>query len=161
MQRQRERIVPSSMSDAMREAFPLGTGGLERSAAERLAGRLAEQQASKGRQLTNIINEQEGLLKRRQSMERARNEVKGTGKTQSELRAEKAAQQAAQASNRKWKTVSQAERTGSSYKPKVIASGDYQIRGTTVFYKGQSVGTFGNLKSAKAAVELHARRNNR
>ena len=157
LQRQRQQIVPSSMDNTMREAFPLGSGGLKREQAERLAGRLAEQSASKGRKLENIINEQDGLIKRREAFERARKEVKGTGKTQSELAAERAAREAQAASGRKWTTVSKAERTGSSYKPKVIRSGDYEIRGTTVFYQGKEYARFGNLKTAKAAVERHAR----
>lgn len=75
----------SAEESALREAFPLGTGGLNRRSANRTAARLSESALSRGLKLESAIKAQTEAERKLKELQTAKKRVKGTGKTLKEL----------------------------------------------------------------------------
>ena len=75
----------SAEESALREAFPLGTGGLNRRSANRTAARLSESALSRGKKLESAIKAQTEAERKLKELQTAKKRVKGTGKTLKEL----------------------------------------------------------------------------
>ena len=143
----------SAQDAAMREAFPLGAGGLSSSQAQKYAGRLSENAAKQGRELTKAVNARDSAQKRLDTLKNAQKRVKGTGKTLKEVGK---AESNAPKSTMKWKTTQKEQRIGSSLQPRVMQSGDFQIVGKgfmRVYKNGAEIGRATSLSAAKAIAE--------
>jgi len=158
----RQRAAASASASAsnadMREAFPLGTAGLSRSAANKISGRLSEQSVSIGGKLSAAMEKQQSAEKRIQLLQSAKDRVKGTGKTLKELRQ---GNSASGKSTMKWSTAQKESYSGGALKPRIIKSGSYEIRGSSVlrvYHNGQQIGTASSLATAKSIAEKHKNR---
>lgn len=104
----------------------------------------------------NALEGAKADLKRYQD---ARKAIAGTGKTMNQIKEErqKATIQSAP-KTLKWKTTQKEEYTGSTYRPKIISAGAYEIRGRagmySIYKNGQRLGGTDKLSKAKAFVEL-------
>lgn len=144
--------------DALRQAFPLGTGGLNRTQAQERAGRMATQAVDRGKRLEAAIKRQNDAESRIKKLEAAQREIRGTGKTQAQLAEERrAAQIKAAGSSMKWTTTNAGGFSNGGYTPKTIRSGAFEIRGSsgrfTVYENGNRIGTVSKLAEAKAIAE--------
>lgn len=145
---------------ALQEQYPLGSGGLSRSAAERLSGRLGDQALNRGRNLEQAIQRQNTAENRLEQLRDAKNEIHNTGMTRNEMREAQRVGSREQ-STMTWKTTQKQERVGASLKPRVISSGNYEIRGTSilrVYRDGKQIGTASKLADAKDIAERDRRR---
>lgn len=153
--KQRETISASAFAaDAdLREAFPLGTAGLSRTQANRMAGRLAEKSASNGRALSAALDRQKTAEKRLDILQNARKQVGSTGKTTKQL------QEAPKAKGTmKWSTAQKESYSGGVLKPRILKSGSFEIRGKSVlrvYANGKHIGTANSLSAAKRIAELY------
>ena len=148
-------IVGQSQAEdfAMRGAFPLGAGGMSTAQANKYVGKLSEQSAKRGRELSKAIDNRDSAQKRLNNLKNAQKKVKGTGKTLSQLQSESKPKPTG---NMKWKTVQKSERTSTGFKPRIIRSGAYEIRGNSilnVFKDGVQIGRASSLSEAKAIAE--------
>ena len=154
-----DAIVGRSQAEdaAMREAFPLGAGGMTKGQAQAYAGKLSERSARQGRELSKAIDDRDSAQKRLANLQKAQKQVKGTGKTQSQLQKE-AAQKKTGESTLKWTTAQKEVYSGGSLKPRILKSGPYEIRGKSlmrVFKNGIEIGRTTSLAEAKAIAERH------
>lgn len=143
---------------ALREAFPLGPGGLSRTEAQRQAGRLAERALSRSKRIEADIERRDSLKIRLDLLNRAKNDIAGTGKTQKILNDERKAREIKSVgSSMKWSTTNKGGYSNGGYTPKTIQSGDFKITGSsgryTVFEKGQRIASASKLSEAKAIAE--------
>lgn len=147
----------SAVESSMQQAFPLGGGGYDRATANKIAGNQAERAVSRGKALEKAMSEQRSAEIRLANLESAAKTVKGTGKTMKQLQN----QSAPTKGTMKWSTVQKEKHTGSSLVPRIIKSGDYEIRGTSVlrvFRNGTQIGTVSSLSAAKALAETDKKR---
>lgn len=151
----------------LRDAFPLGTGGLSGAAAQRQAGRLAERARINAGKLSEAVNKRESLTKQLDRLQKAKKDVAGTDKTQSQIREErKAAEIKNTAATLKWKTTSKGGWTNGGYASKVIQAGNYEIHGSSGFYRvyvghgrdAKQIWQSSKLSEAKAYAEKHKKR---
>lgn len=156
----------------MRDAFPLGTGGLNRAAAQKKAGQFAERARINAGKLSDALDKRDSLQRQLDRLEKAKQEVAGTGKTQKQVRDEKkAAEVKNTAQTMKWKTTSKGGWVTDSngtrgYAPKVIQAGSYEIHGSSGFYRvyvghgqdAKQIWTASKLSEAKAYAEKHKKR---
>lgn len=141
------------------ENFPLGVGGDGWTAERRRKqAREIESDTRKAANFKKAYDEREQLKKRLESLKNAEDQVKGTGKTQKLLNQEKA-QAAVNASpqNMRWKTTQKGGFENGAYAPKIIKSGDFEIRGSSglydIYHNGRMIGRTDKLSKAKAFAE--------
>lgn len=152
-------ITDTAEARAMREAFPLGVGGDGWTAQRRRAqARGLQRDLNKAVKYTEANKKKATAETRLKKLEKARNEVKGTGKTQGELNAEKRAKaEKAAPKTMTWKTTQKGGWSNGGYSPKIISAGDFQIHGESGFYSvyknGKLIGRTNKLSSAKAYAE--------
>ena len=150
---------PTAYSKALGEAFPLGAGGDGWTAARRRQlNRDTEKTVRNAGEFTKALQDRDSAQSRLDRLNEALNEVKGTGKTQSQIREERVQNEVKNTkSTLKWKTVQQSSFNGSSYTPKIIKAGDYEIHGSsglyTIYKNGRMIGRTDKLSKAKAYAE--------
>lgn len=150
---------PTSYSKALGEAFPLGAGGDGWTAARRRQlNRDTEKTVRNAGEFTKALQDRDNAQNRLNRLNEALNEVKGTGKTQAELKAEKVKQVVDNTQTTlKWKTTQKAKWENGAYTPKIIKAGNIEIRGGdgyyTIYKNGKQVGTTDKLSKAKAYAE--------
>ena len=159
-QQNMSRNGESAQMQAMREAFPLGVGGSGWTAARtRQRDRMLQSDLERATRFTAAYEQKQRLERELDVLQKARQMVGETGKTQSQLRQEADAKIKATKTDRKWKQTSKEKWEGGSYTPKVISSGDYDIRGSSglyqMYYKGKQIGQTDNLNKAKWFVDRH------
>ena len=163
-ERQYEKnIGESANSKAMRDAFPLGSGGLTKSDAERFAANVSERELARSKRVVEAIQKREAAKKRIERLNAAKGKVKGTNKTVNQLEKEKAEQRSKSTqTTMKWSISQKSERTANGgLKPRIIKSGDYEIRGNSilhVMHAGKEIGVASSLKGAKELAENHKKR---
>lgn len=155
--KQREAVSSSAASDAaLREAFPLGTGGFSRAQANKMAGSLAEKSASDGRKLSSAIDNQRTAEKRLDILQNARKQVGNSGKTVKQMSEAPKAK-----GTMKWTTAQKESYSGGVLKPRILKSGSYEIRGKNVlkvYVDGKHIGTASSLSAAKLIAERYKKR---
>lgn len=159
LQAQRTKLSkPSATAAAMQQAFPLSAGTASTSSQlQKFTGKLAAQTLKQATALTKVIDDQNDATKRLNNLQSALTQVKGTGQTLKQIQQAQTAQAAA--SNpvtRKWTTVQKQAYSNGSLKPRILKSGEYEIRGTsvlTIWKNGQQIGGAASLSQAKAIVE--------
>lgn len=157
---QKNNITNSQHAQAMQNAFPLGVGGDGWSAERRRAQlRSIESDTRKAANYAQAYDAKRNAEARLKSLTDAKNEIKGTGKTQSQIREEKAKQAVANTKNTlKWITTQKGGFTANGgYQPKVIKAGVFEIHGSnglyTIYKNGKRVGSTDKLSKAKAYAE--------
>lgn len=108
---------------------------------------------------TSAYDKKQSAQSRLSELQKAKKQVSGTGKTQSELVA-KAKSAAVKSSNAlKWKTTNKGGYTADGgYMSKEISSGDFKIRGSSgvfsIYDGSKRIGGASKLSDAKAFVEI-------
>ena len=145
LQKQRDALSAGTAEErALREAFPLGAAGLNRTDANKLSGRLSEQALNRGKKLDSVIKEQESQKKRLSAL---KSEKSSRNKSTSQTKTE---------STMTWKTTQKQSYKNGVLQPRIIKSGDFEIRGTSVlriYQNGKQVGTASTLNAAKELAE--------
>lgn len=142
---------------AMREAFPLGVG-MTTAAQQRKQAQVNDRDAKKAAAYTDALNAKKAAETRLTALNKAKNSVKGTGKTQKELNAEKV-KKAVDSTPKtlSWKTTQKGGWSNGGYAPKIIKAGNIEIHGSgglyTIFKDGKQVGRTDKLSKAKAWAE--------
>ena len=143
----------TSEDAAMREAFPLGAGGMSRAEAQRYAGQKSEQSLERSKKLSDAIEREAQQERRIDALEKAKRDVAGTGKTQKDLATER---KKTAAGELKWKTTKSGNKT------------TYSADGITITHVGGGMYhfiapngnrySFAKLSDAKEAVALLMRK---
>lgn len=149
--------ISSSMQDAHKN-MPLGFGHEDRS---KTVNNIISRERNKFLQFGKKLSETEDKLsaaeKRLSNLQRALNGVKGTGQTQREKQEQP---QKIAPKTMKWATTQKGEYSGGGYKPQIIKSGDYEIRGSSGYYRvyhnGKQLSTVSKLSEAKNFAENHS-----
>lgn len=154
-----ERNGQTAQEKAMQEAFPLGVGGDGWTAARRRQfDRQRDASLARATRYTEAVQRRDEAQRRIEQLQTAKNEVRGTGKTQAQLREERVKQAIKNTeSTLKWKTTQKGGFDGSVYTPKIIKAGAYEIHGSsglyTIYKNGKMVGRTDKLSKAKAYAE--------
>lgn len=153
-------LEESGYSKSMREAFPLSSGGDGWSKAGR--SRQEKERTASLKKAKNYVDaraQKETTAKRLSELQKAKKQVSGTGKTQSQL--SKSAKAAATKSGDalKWKTTNKGGYTSDGgYMSKEISAGSYKIRGSSGVFRiydgSKQIGGASKLSDAKAFVEI-------
>lgn len=153
-------LEESGYSKSMREAFPLSSGGDGWSKAGR--SRQEKERTASLKKAKNYVDaraQKETAAKRLSELKKAKKQVSGTGKTQSQL--SKSAKAAATKSGDalKWKTTNKGGYTSDGgYMSKEISAGSYKIRGSSGVFRiydgSKQIGGASKLSDAKAFVEI-------
>lgn len=157
-------LEESGYSKAMRDAFPLSSGGAGWSTAGKTRQE-RERTASlkKSKKYVDARTQKEAAAKKLSVLQKAKKQVSGTGKTQSELAAKAkntAKKNALKSSDSlKWKTTNKGGYTADGgYMSKEISAGSYKIRGSSGFFRiydgSKQIGGASKLSDAKAFVEV-------
>lgn len=156
---QKNDIENTAEAKAMREAFPLGVGG-DGWSEQRIKARNRglERDAKMAKEYTEAYSKKKAAENRIEKLKQAKNEIKGTGKTQREVRADKLKQTVKSTpSTMKWKTTQKGGWSNGGYSPKIIKAGDFEIHGTSGMYSiyrnGKQIGSTSKLSTAKAYAE--------
>lgn len=160
LQRTKEQTMTSlsSSMQASHKDTPLGFGGQDRSkAVNRYISRERNKFLQAGKKLSETDDELRSTEKRLANLQRALNEVKGTGQTQREKQEQP---QKIAPKTMKWATTQKGEYSGGGYRPQIIKSGDYEIRGSSGYYRvyhnGKQLSTVSKLSEAKNFAENHS-----
>ena len=157
-----EKIMDKNKSnknlDEKGNYFPLGVGGSGWSVdRKKQFNRDVERATTQASNYTEAYKERESAIKRLENLEKAKEQIKGTGKTLSETQNEaknKAVNEIVNNSTIQWE---KSKIKGVYGDINVIKTGDYEIHsadGTHFIYKnGKQVGFTSKLKDAKAYVE--------
>ena len=150
-------ITDTEEARAMREAFPLGYGGMTEKQIAKM-GRTNERDAHKAKAYTEAYEAKKNAETRIKKLEETKKQVKGTGKTLKEINEEKMKKAVKSTpTTLKWKTTQKGGWSNGGYAPKIISAGDFQIHGSsglfTVYKNGKQVGSVNKLSTAKALVE--------
>ena len=144
---------------AMHDAFPLGAGGDGWSNAKKKAlyGKM-EGDVKKAVNYTKAYERKTQAETRMKNLLKAKEEIKGTGKTKAEIwKEQKKAFVKNTESTMKWTTTQKEKFTGSTYIPKIIKSGDFEIHGSKGYYSiyknGKKLLGTSKLSEAKAFAE--------
>lgn len=148
----------SAYMRGMREQFPTGVGGSGWSnAAIKRHQRAVDADMNRINRYTEAANRKQAAEQRLLSLEKIKNQIKGTGKTQKQIREEKvknAVNKTMQNSTIKWERYTDSTAYG---KVVVRKAGGYKIRttdGTSFIYKGdEQLGSTSTVKKAMAYVE--------
>lgn len=157
-------LEESGYSKAMRDAFPLSSGGAGFSTAGKTRQE-RERTASlkKSKKYVDARTQKEAAAKKLSVLQKAKKQVSGTGKTQSELAAKAkntAKKNALKSSDSlKWKTTNKGGYTADGgYMSKEISAGSYKIRGSSGVFRiydgSKQIGGASKLSDAKAFVEV-------
>lgn len=154
----RNSITNTAEARAMRETFPLGYGGkTEKQIAQ--MGKMNERDAHKAKTYTEAWSDKKSAETRLEKLEQAKKSVKGTGKTQKQLNAEKTKSAVESApKSLTWKTTNKGGYTANGgYQSKIIKAGNFEIHGSSGYYSiyrdGKQVGSANKLSTAKAFAE--------
>lgn len=147
-------------SKAMRDAFPLSSGGAGWSTAGK--NRQERERTASLKKAKNYVDartQKETAAKKLSKLQKAKKQVSGTGKTQSELAAKAKSAAAKSGDALKWKTTNKGGYTADGgYMSKEISAGGFKIRGTsgafTVYDGAKRIGGASKLSDAKALVEI-------
>ena len=149
--------LDSAESRAMREAFPLGVG-MRTAAQQRKQAAINERDVQRAKAYTDALDSKTAAETRLKALQDAKKKVKGTGKTQKQIREEKTKK--AVASTPKtltWKTTQKGGWVNGGYAPKIIKAGNVEIHsfgGVHELWKdGKQIGRTDKLSKAKAAAE--------
>lgn len=117
----------TALGRGLSEQFPLGVGGDGWTAARRRQfNRDTERTVRNAADFTKAMQDRDNAQNRLNQLNKALEDVKGTGKTQSQIREERVQKEVRDTkSTLRWKTVQQSSFNGSSYTPKIIKAGDY------------------------------------
>lgn len=153
-------LEESGYSKSMREAFPLSSGGDGWSKAGR--SRQEKERTASLKKAKNYVDaraQKETAAKKLSELQKAKKQVSGTGKTQSQL--SKSAKAAATKSGDalKWKTTNKGGyMSDGGYMSKEISAGSYKIRGSSGVFRiydgSKQIGGASKLSDAKAFVEI-------
>lgn len=153
-------LEESGYSKSVREAFPLSSGGDGWSKAGR--SRQEKERTASLKKAKNYVDaraQKETAAKKLSELQKAKKQVSGTGKTQSQL--SKSAKAAATKSSDalKWKTTNKGGYTSDGgYMSKEISAGSYKIRGSSGVFRiydgSKQIGGASKLSDAKAFVEV-------
>lgn len=153
-------ITGTASAKAMQNAFPLGVGGDGWSAARRRAQlKSIERDTRRAAEFSQAREDKKNAEATLKSLTDAKKEIKGTGKTLSQIREERVKQAVANTqSTLKWKTTQKGGYTANGgYQPKVIQAGKFEIHGSegyyTIYKDGKRVGSTDKLSKAKAYAE--------
>ena len=153
-------IVNTQEAKAMQEAFPLGVGGDGWSEQRKRArDKGLERDAKKAKAFTEAYSQKESAETRLKALEKAKEKVKGTDKTLSEIKSQEVKRQVdSTKATLTWKTTQKGGWTSSGgYAPKIIKAGNIEIHGSsglyTIFRDGVRVGSTDKLSTAKAFAE--------
>lgn len=157
-------LEESGYSKAMRDAFPLSPGGAGWSTAGKTRQE-RERTASlqKSKKYVDARTQKEAAAKKLSVLQKAKKQVSGTGKTQSELatKAKNTAKKNASKSSDslKWKTTNKGGYTADGgYMSKEISAGSYKIRGSSGVFRiydgSKQIGGASKLSDAKAFVKV-------
>lgn len=121
--------------------------------------RVIERSVGQSRNFTDAYKKRERAQKKLAALQKAKNEVAGTGKTQSELQKKK--QEKAKAGAKQtlqWKQTSKGGWEGGGYSPKIIKAGNLEIHGNSGYYSVYKDGVLkmqgvSKLSDAKAYAE--------
>lgn len=160
----RRNLEESGYSKAMLDAFPLSSGGAGWSTAGKTRQE-RERTASlkKAKNYVDARTQKEAAAKKLSVLQKAKKQVSGTGKTQSELAAKAkntAKKNALKSSGSlKWKTTNKGGYTADGgYMSKEISAGSYKIRGSSGVFRiydgSKQIGGASKLSDAKAFVEV-------
>lgn len=108
---------------------------------------------------TSAYDKKQSAQNRLSELQKAKKQVSGTGKTQSELAAKEKSAAAKSGDALKWKTTNKGGYTADGgYMSKEISAGGFKIRGTsgafTVYDGAKRIGGASKLSDAKALVEI-------
>lgn len=146
-----ESKVLRSIDRSFSEAFPLGSGGLKKSEANRIVGKESVSSLNKSSKVAQAIKNQESAQRRLDALEKAKKAVKGTGKTLKQISQEK---MKATPQTMKW---TQTKEKGQFGNVTVRKSGDITIRSTGgshfIYKNGKRVGMTSKLSDAKSLAE--------
>lgn len=153
-------LEESGYSKSMREAFPLSSGGDGWSKAGR--SRQEKERTASLKKAKNYVDaraQKETAAKRLSELQKAKKQVSGTGKTQSQLSKSAKAAAAKSGDALKWKTTNKGGYTSDGgYMSREISAGSYKIRGSSGFFQiydgSKQIGGASKLSDAKAFVEI-------
>lgn len=153
-------LEESGYSKSMREAFPLSSGGDGWSKAGR--SRQGKERTASLKKAKNYVDaraQKETAAKRLSELQKAKKQVSGTGKTQSQLSKSAKAAAAKSGNTLKWKTTNKGGYTADGgYMSKEISAGSYKIRGSSGVFRiydgSKQIGGASKLSDAKAFVEI-------
>jgi len=157
-----EKIMSNNkMSDNLSKDFPLGVGGSGWSAERKKQfSQSVERDTIKAKNYTDAYNEKESLNNRLNALNKAKDQIKGTGKTQEQLKQD--------AINNTQSTLNwEKGKIPSPYGKgtiNVIKANGYEIRSVdngfySIYKDGKSIGNTNKLKDAKAYVERKSKAN--
>lgn len=159
-----KNLEESGYSKAMRDAFPLSPGGAGWSTAGKtIQERERTESLKKAKNYVDARTQKEAAAKKLSVLQKAKKQVSGTGKTQSELAAKAkntAKKNALKSSDSlKWKTTNKGGYTADGgYMSKEISAGSYKIRGSSGVFRiydgSKQIGGASKLSDAKAFVEV-------
>lgn len=153
-------LEESGYSKAMRDAFPLSSGGAGWSTAGKTRQE-RERTASlkKAKNYVDARTQKESAAKKLSVLQKAKKHVSGTGKTQSQLSKSAKAAVTKSGNALKWKTTNKGGYTADGgYMSKEISAGSYKIRGSSGVFRiydgSKQIGGASKLSDAKAFVEV-------
>lgn len=153
-------LEESGYSKAMRDAFPLSSGGAGWSTAGKTRQE-RERTASlkKAKNYVDARTQKESAAKKLSVLQKAKKQVSGTGKTQSQLSKSAKAAVTKSGNALKWKTTNKGGYTADGgYMSKEISAGSYKIRGSSGVFRiydgSKQIGGASKLSDAKAFVEV-------
>jgi len=151
-----EKIMSNNkMSDNLSKDFPLGVGGSGWSAERKKQfSQSVERDTIKAKNYTDAYNEKESLNNRLNALNKAKDQIKGTGKTQEQLKQDAISNTQSTLNWEKGKIQSPYGKGTIN----VIKANGYEIRSVdngfySIYKDGKSVGNTNKLKDAKAYVE--------
>lgn len=158
----KQNLGSSAWEQGMREAFPLGAGGLDEKTRKRIVGRENSASLNKATKYVEAMKERDQLSGRVSALEKAKNQISGTGKTQKQIKEKSTKKLVNELSSNSERTWSKTTETSLYGKTIVRTSGNYQIHttgGTSFIYvNGKQIGMTNGLKKAQAFVESYDKR---
>lgn len=157
-------LEESGYSKAMRDAFPLSSGGDGWSKSGR--NRQEKERTASLKKAKNYVDaraQKETAARKLSELQKAKKQVSGTGKTQSQLSKETRATVVKSSTALKWKTTNKGGYSSDGgYTSKEISAGNFKIRGSGGLYRvyegSKQIGGASKLSDAKAFVEIWRKR---
>ena len=153
-------ITNSAKAKALADAFPLGVGGDGWTDTKKKAKEKdLVSDVKKAKKYTDAYDEKKALQTKLNSLQKAKKEIAGTGKTQKQLQEEKLQKLASNPTTLKWKTTQKSGWVNGAYYPKIIKSGNMEIHGSdgffTIYKDGVKIGSTQKLSVAKGIAEKY------
>lgn len=155
-----KNLEESGYSKAMRDAFPLSSGGAGWSTAGKtIQERERTASLKKAKNYVDARTQKDAATKKLSVLQKAKKQVSGTGKTQSQLSKSAKAAVTKSGNTLKWKTTNKGGYTADGgYMSKEISAGSYKIRGSSGVFRiydgSRQIGGASKLSDAKAFVEV-------